>query len=168
MIENSIVLSDSRKRYFDSRGNFLKLFNSKCRNCNNNGFSYQKQLTLKIERIENVAHFCRRNRIVKRGIVFRYCHPRVYFTGNIKSCPIRRVYADKFSFTLTFTAARLKFFMRDVYEASRSGIFINAVIYARASFKQHFNFYYRSCMPRNRVLRTIVQIITAANTLIEL
>lgn len=47
--------------------------------------SGMKQLTLKIERIENVAHPCRRNRLVKRGIVFLNCHPRAYFTGNVKS-----------------------------------------------------------------------------------
>lgn len=75
--------------------------------------------------------------------------------------------ADRFSFTLTITAARSEFSMGDVYEASRSGIFISAVIHARASFKQRFNFYHRPCVPRNCVLRTIVQIITAANTLIE-
>lgn len=79
---------------------------------------------------------------------------------------VSRMCVDRFSFTSMITAARSEFSTGNVYEASRSGIFINAVIRACASFKQRFNFYHCS-WARNRILRKIVQIIMIANMLIE-
>lgn len=59
-------------------------------------------------------------------------------TLNLATCV---AHVRRFSFASTITAARSEFSTRNVYEASRSGIFINAVIRACASFKQRFNFY---------------------------
>lgn len=53
---------------------------------------------------------------------------------------VSRACASTDCFTSTITAARSEFSMGNVYEASRSSIFINAVIRACASFKAAIHF----------------------------